>query len=78
MTRLTIERRVKSLELQVAQLQDKLQSAKNGKTKDWRRTIGAFTDDDKLKEILRESMRLRESDRKKARSKVATKRSSKR
>ncbi|MGD0518090.1 MAG: hypothetical protein ABSA26_11205 [Thermoguttaceae bacterium] len=78
MTRLTIERRVKSLELQVAQLQDKLRSAQNGKTKDWRRTIGAFTDDDKLKEILRESMRLRESDRKKARSKVATKRSSKR
>ncbi|MGA2062026.1 MAG: hypothetical protein ABSG67_16185 [Thermoguttaceae bacterium] len=77
MTRLTIERRVKSLEVQVAQLQDELKSAHGGKTKDWRRTIGAFTDDDDLKKILREAMRIREMDRRKARSKTAPKRSSK-
>jgi hypothetical protein len=76
MTLVTLERRIKSLELQVSQLQDKLKSANNGKTKDWRRTIGAFTDDNKLKEILKDSMRLREADRKKARAKIAKKRGS--
>ena len=35
------------------------------KTKDWRQTIGAFTDDEGMKEILREAIRLRELDRKK-------------
>ncbi len=41
------------------------------KIKDWRRTIGAFTDDEGMKEILREAIRFRELDRKKARSKTA-------
>jgi hypothetical protein len=70
----TLERRVKALELQVARLQDELSSVHGGKTMDWRRTVGAFTDDEGLKEILQEAMRLRELDRKKARSKAATRR----
>ena len=41
---------------------------------DWRRTVGAFTDDEGLKEVLQEAMRLRDLDRKKARSKATTKR----
>jgi len=44
------------------------------KTKDWHRTIGAFTDDEGLKQILREAIRLRELDRKKARANATTKR----
>ena len=74
MPSLTLERRVKALELQVARLEDELKSVHGWKTKDWRRTIGAFTDDEGMKEILREAMRLRELDRKKARSGTATKR----
>ncbi len=74
MPSLTLERRVKALELQVARLQDELKSVHGEKTKDWRRTIGAFTDDEGMKEILREAIRLRNLDRKKARSKAATKR----
>ncbi|MGA2798922.1 MAG: hypothetical protein ABSE63_15190 [Thermoguttaceae bacterium] len=77
MTRATLERRVKSLEVQVAQLQGELRSAHDGKTKDWRRTIGAFTDDEDMKKILREAMHIREVDRKKSRSKTTPKRSSK-
>ena len=71
MPSLTLERRVKALELQVAQLQDEVRSAHGAKTKDWRRTIGAITDDEGMKEILREAMRLRELDRKKTRPKAA-------
>jgi len=74
MASLALERRIKTLELQVAQLQEEVRSVHGGMTKDWRRTIGAFTDDEGMKEILREAMRLRELDRKKARSGTATKR----
>jgi predicted nucleic acid-binding Zn-ribbon protein len=70
----TLERRVKSLELQVSQLQSKLQSMPQQKPKDWRRTIGAFTDDEGLKAILQDALRLREADRKKSRSKKTPKR----
>ena len=41
---------------------------------DWRRTVGAFTDDEGLKEILQEAMHLRDLDRKKTRSKATTNR----
>jgi len=68
-----LERRVKALESRVARLQDDMRSARGVKEKDWRRTIGAFTDDEGLKEVLREALRLREADRKKARSKGAAK-----
>jgi len=48
------------------------------KEKDWRRTIGAFTDDEGMKRILRDALRLREADRKKARSKGTAKHGPKR
>jgi hypothetical protein len=35
--------------------------------KDWRRTIGMFTDNPGMKELFAEAMKLREADRKKAR-----------
>lgn len=66
MPRPTIKERVTHLESRVAELQAELQSAQRP-PKDWRRTIGAFTDDAGMQEILKEAMRLREADRKKAR-----------
>jgi hypothetical protein len=74
MTLLTLERRLKSLEAQVAQLRDRLRAIDVPKT-DWRRTVGAFTDDEGMMEILRDAMRLRETDRRKARAKKPAKRS---
>jgi hypothetical protein len=76
MTRVTLERRVQSLEVQVSELQDQLQSMRQAK--DWRRTIGAFTDDEGMKEILREAMGLREADRKKTRPRGTGRRSNNR
>jgi len=72
MTNLTLDKRVKLLESQMAQLQDELR-ATGSRKKDWRRTIGAFTDDEGMQEILREAMRLREADRRKVRSRPAAK-----
>lgn len=74
MIRLSLEKRVEKLESQVAELQTELRRAKGKPGKDWRRTIGAFTNDDGMKELLLEAMRLREADRKKARSKAGSKR----
>jgi hypothetical protein len=77
MTLLTLERRLKSLEAQVAQLQDQLRALHAPNQKDWRRTVGAFTDDDGMKETLRDATRLREADRRKARAKKPAKRNPK-
>lgn len=74
MIRLSLEKRVEMLESQVAELQTELRQEKNKSGKDWRRTIGAFTDDEGMKGLLQEAMQIREADRKKARSKSATKR----
>ena len=63
MIRPNLEKRVESLEAQVAELR----AAREVPPKDWRRTIGAFTNDADMQEILKEAMRLREADRKKAR-----------
>jgi predicted nucleic acid-binding Zn-ribbon protein len=78
MTLAALERRVKALESHVAHLQEELRSVRSGKEKDWRRTIGAFTDDEGVKQILRDALRLREADRKKARSKGTARRGPKR
>jgi hypothetical protein len=63
MIRPNLEQRVEFLEAQVAELR----AARANVAKDWRRTIGAFTDDAGMQEILREAMRLREADRQQAR-----------
>jgi predicted nucleic acid-binding Zn-ribbon protein len=78
MAGLTLEERVEALESRVAQLQDELRSTRRGKRKDWRRTIGAFTDHEGVKGILRDAMHLREADRKRAQSKLTTRRRSSR
>jgi len=71
MTGPRLEERVERLESQVAQLQGELRSVRT-REKDWRRTIGAFTDDVGMQDILREAMRLREADRREAHSKETT------
>ncbi|MBW3598776.1 MAG: hypothetical protein KY475_16060 [Planctomycetes bacterium] len=68
-----LEQRLEDLELRVDQLQIELRSAQLGaagvaRDKDWRRTIGAITDDEGMKAIFQEAMRLREEDRRQARS----------
>ena len=65
----TLKARVEHLEAKVAKLDRELRDLRTHSSKDWRRTIGAFTDDKGMQDLLREAMRLREVDRKKARSK---------
>jgi hypothetical protein len=65
----SLEQRVAELESQVNQLRDEVRRSKLSTGKDWRRTIGAFTDNEGMQEILQEAMRIREAGRQKARSK---------
>jgi hypothetical protein len=37
-------------------------------TKDWRQTVGVFTDDDGMKQLFREALKIREEDRRQARA----------
>jgi hypothetical protein len=62
----SLKYRVEILEARVDKLQGELTSSRSGKEKkDWRRTIGAFTDDQDMQAILHEALRLREMDREK-------------
>ena len=63
----TVEERVANLERQVAELMNGSQKSKPPRQKDWRRTIGIFTDKPGVLEIFDEAMKLREADRAKAR-----------
>jgi hypothetical protein len=66
MPRATLQQRVAELERQVAAL-----LANNGgaaRTKDWRRTLGAFTGDDLMKQVFAEGRKIREAERKRARA----------
>jgi hypothetical protein len=73
MSRQTVEQRVSELESHVAELQAALRREQRP-GKDWRKTIGAFTDDPGMQQILKDAMRLREEDRKKTRQKQSIKR----
>jgi len=68
----SLEERVQRLESSVQQLQAAIGNRTSGK--DWRRTIGAFTDDAGMQEIFKEAMRMREQDRKRTRVKKPSKR----
>jgi hypothetical protein len=65
MSRATLEERVAALERQVGDLL--ANQAGMGRPKDWRRTRGAFTGDDLMKQVFAEGKRLREAERKRAR-----------
>lgn len=62
MSQSSIENRLANLELQVTKLHEELSSIRRA-GKDWRRAIGAFTDDQGMQQLLTDAMRLRESDR---------------
>lgn len=68
MAKPTVEERLVALEKQVAELMNGTQHLKQGRQKDWRRTIGMFTDKPGVLKIFEEAMKLREADRAKARS----------
>ncbi len=63
---LTLEERVVALEEIVAQLLSQSDSAVANK--DWRSTLGMFTDDSIMKEIDEERRRIRQTDRQQAQS----------
>jgi hypothetical protein len=67
---LSLEQRVAVLEQELAELK-----SRTGRAKDWRRTIGMFTDNAEMKELFAEAMKLREADRKKAHRRQPRKRS---
>ena len=70
----SLEKRVAQLELQVAKLQSELSTSPPRHGKDWRRTIGMFTDDPGMAEIFEEARKIRETDRRKTRPSEAKRR----
>jgi hypothetical protein len=69
MAELTLAQRVSTLEREVAELKEAV--ANGTPAKDWRRTIGMFTDDPGMQEVFREAMKIREADRERARRRFA-------
>ena len=57
----TYEERLEALEKAVAQLMDRPQPAVE--SKDWRSTVGMFTNDPVMKEIQEEGRKIREAER---------------
>ncbi len=74
MAQLSLEERVAALEQQIAELRA---AVANGRPKDWRRTIGMFTDDPDMQELFKDAMKIREADRTRARRRYAKPRQSK-
>lgn len=62
---LSLEQRIAALEKEVADLKD-LQPQNGVPKKDWRRTIGIFTDNPGMLELFDEAMKIRAADRKQA------------
>jgi hypothetical protein len=69
MAQVTLEQRVETLERELAEL--KTVVANGTHVKDWRRTIGMFTDDPGMLEIFQEAQKFREADRERARRRFA-------
>ena len=64
MSRKTLEERVAALENQRRVLL--ASQTELGRVKDWRRTRGAFTEDNLIKEVFAEGRAIREAERKRA------------
>ena len=64
MQQLTLEQRLASLESEVANLRAAL--AKGSPAKNWEDTVGMFTDDEVMKQIMQNALELRERDREKS------------
>ena len=63
----SLEKRVESLEAQVAELR----ATRTGNSKDWRRSLARYAGDADLQSIFAEAMKLREADRKRAKKRKA-------
>jgi hypothetical protein len=72
MARATLEERVAALERRVEAMLANGNGA--GRAKDWRRTRGAFTGDDLMKQVFAEGRKIREADRKPGRVRGGKKR----
>ena len=72
MSRETLEERVAALERQVAALL--ADHAGAARAKDWRRTRGAFTGDDLMKQVFEEGRKIRDAERNHARPQSGEKR----
>ena len=70
----SLERRVAALEQQMAELKAALANSNGPREKDWRSTIGIFTDKPGVLQIFEDAMKLREIDRARARRRYAKKR----
>jgi hypothetical protein len=66
MSRATLEERVAALERQVRSLLANPDGM--GRSKTWRRTRGAFTGDDFMKQVFEEGRKIRDAERKRARA----------
>jgi hypothetical protein len=64
MARATLEERVAALEKQVGELVANHTGMRHAK--DWRRTRGAFTGDDLMKQVFAEGRKIREAERTRA------------
>jgi hypothetical protein len=72
MARTRLEERVAALESQVGALLANHTGAK--RSKDWRRTRGAFTGDDFMKQVFEEGRKIRQAERKRAQPRSGKKR----
>jgi hypothetical protein len=72
MADLSLVQRVAALERQMANIM--AQQANGSRKKDWRRTVGMFTDDPGMQELFAEAQKIRQADRKKARGRQTKKR----
>jgi hypothetical protein len=72
MSRATLEERVAALERQIAALL--ANHAGTERAKDWRRTRGAFTGDDLMKQVFEEGRKIRDAQRKRAQPRGGKKR----
>jgi hypothetical protein len=70
----SVEDRLTQLENRLTKLQETVERSQPAK--DWRRTIGVFTNDLEMQQILKDAMKLREADRRRARAKKAPRRKS--
>jgi hypothetical protein len=73
----TLEERVAALERQVSALLTNDKEQEPGRTRDWRRTRGAFTGDDLMKEVFEEGRKIRDAERKRAQPRSEKKRQAK-
>jgi len=71
MSRATLEERVAALERQVGALL--ANHAPTRPDKDWRRTRGAFTGDDLMKQVFEEGRKIRDAERRRAKPRARKK-----